>query len=94
MNVGSLTFASPELLLALLLVPIALVAYLLLQRRRTRYVVRFTNVAPIATTPFDRAPEHTAVAGADLTGHLYGSATSATATATQSDAERIACSGG
>ena len=45
MNVGSLTFASPELLLALLLVPIALVAYLLLQRRRNRYVVRFTNVA-------------------------------------------------
>ena len=45
MNAGSLTFASPELLLALLLVPIALVAYLLLQRRRTRYVVRFTNVA-------------------------------------------------
>ena len=40
-----MTFASPELLLALLLVPIALVAYLLLQRRRTRYVVRFTNVA-------------------------------------------------
>ena len=38
---------------------------------------RFTNVAPIATTPFDRAPEHTAVAGADLTGHLYGSATAA-----------------
>ena len=33
---------------------------------------RFTNVAPIAATPFDRAPEHTAVAGADLTGHLYG----------------------
>lgn len=40
-----MTFASPELLLALLLVPIALVVYLLLQRRRARYVVRFTNVA-------------------------------------------------
>ncbi len=40
-----MTFASPELLLVLLLVPIALVAYLLLQRRRARYVVRFTNVA-------------------------------------------------
>ncbi len=38
---------------------------------------RVTNVTPIATTPFDRAPEHTAVAGADLTGHLYGSATAA-----------------
>ena len=40
-----MTFSSPELLLALLLVPAALVVYLLIQRRRTRYVVRFTNVA-------------------------------------------------
>jgi Ca-activated chloride channel family protein len=40
-----MTFASPELLLVLLLVPVALVAYLALQRRRARYVVRFTNVA-------------------------------------------------
>ncbi len=40
-----MTFASPELLLALLLVPLALAAYLLVQRRRSRYVVRFTNVA-------------------------------------------------
>lgn len=40
-----MTFSSPELLFALLLVPAALFAYLLLQRRRTRYVVRFTNVA-------------------------------------------------
>jgi Ca-activated chloride channel family protein len=40
-----MTFSSPELLLALLLVPAALFAYLLIQRRRTRYVVRFTNVA-------------------------------------------------
>ncbi len=40
-----MTFSSPELLLALLLVPAALAAYLLIQRRRTRYVVRFTNVA-------------------------------------------------
>jgi Ca-activated chloride channel family protein len=39
-----MTFASPELLLGLLLVPIALVLYLLVQRRRARYVVRFTNV--------------------------------------------------
>jgi len=38
---------------------------------------RFTNVAPIAATPFERAPEHTAVAGADVTGHLYGTATAA-----------------
>ena len=39
-----MTFASPELLLGLLLVPIALALYLLVQRRRARYVVRFTNV--------------------------------------------------
>ena len=39
-----MTFASPELLLGLLLVPLALAGYLLVQRRRTRYAVRFTNV--------------------------------------------------
>jgi Ca-activated chloride channel homolog len=39
-----MTFASPELLLALLLVPAAIAVYLLVQRRRNRYVVRFTNV--------------------------------------------------
>ena len=39
-----MTFASPELLLALLLLPAAIAAYLLVQRRRNRYVVRFTNV--------------------------------------------------
>jgi Ca-activated chloride channel homolog len=39
-----MTFADPILLLALLVVPVALVGYLLVQRRRQRYVVRFTNV--------------------------------------------------
>jgi Ca-activated chloride channel family protein len=39
-----MTFASPELLLLLLLVPVALAAYVLVQRRRSRYAVRFTNV--------------------------------------------------
>ena len=39
-----MTFASPELLIALLLVPAAIAAYLFVQRRRNRYVVRFTNV--------------------------------------------------
>jgi Ca-activated chloride channel family protein len=39
-----MTFASPELLLAFLLVPAAIALYLLVQRRRNRYVVRFTNV--------------------------------------------------
>ena len=39
-----MTFASPELLVGLLLVPLALVLYLIVQRRRSRYAVRFTNV--------------------------------------------------
>jgi Ca-activated chloride channel homolog len=39
-----MTFASPELLVALLLVPAAVAIYLLIQRRRHRYAVRFTNV--------------------------------------------------
>ena len=39
-----MTFAEPLLLGGLLLVPLALAAYLLVQRRRSRYVVRFTNV--------------------------------------------------
>jgi Ca-activated chloride channel family protein len=39
-----MTFAEPVLLAGLLLVPLALAAYLLVQRRRSRYVVRFTNV--------------------------------------------------
>jgi len=38
------TFASPELLLALVLVPLAILAYVFVQRRRSRYAVRFTNV--------------------------------------------------
>jgi Ca-activated chloride channel family protein len=39
-----MTFADPILLLGLLLVPVALLVYRLVQRRRSRYVVRFTNV--------------------------------------------------
>jgi Ca-activated chloride channel family protein len=39
-----MTFADPILLLGLLLVPAALVLYRLVQRRRSRYAVRFTNV--------------------------------------------------
>ncbi len=39
-----MTFADPILLLGLLLVPAGLILYRLVQRRRSRYVVRFTNV--------------------------------------------------
>ncbi len=39
-----MTFADPTLLLALLIVPVALLVYRAVQRRRSRYVVRFTNV--------------------------------------------------
>jgi Ca-activated chloride channel homolog len=42
------TFAEPFFLLALLLVPLAVAMYLLVQRRRARYAVRFTNVDLVA----------------------------------------------
>ena len=40
-----MSFGRPYLLLTLLLVPAAVAGYFLLQRRRARYAVRFTNVA-------------------------------------------------
>jgi Ca-activated chloride channel family protein len=40
-----MTFLAPQLLLGLLLVPIAIGFYLWAQRRRSRYAVRFTNLA-------------------------------------------------
>jgi Ca-activated chloride channel family protein len=43
-----MSFASPALLWGLLLVPLAIAAYLLVQRRRQRYAVRFTNVDLLA----------------------------------------------
>jgi len=43
-----MTFAQPSLLIALLGVPLAVVGYLYVQRRRSRYVVRFTNVDLLA----------------------------------------------
>jgi len=43
-----MTFLSPELLWALLLVPALALGYLALARRRTRYAIRFTNVDLLA----------------------------------------------
>jgi Ca-activated chloride channel family protein len=43
-----MSFASPFLLWGLLLIPIALVAYFLVQRRRIKYAARFTNLDLLA----------------------------------------------
>ncbi len=43
-----MTFLSPELLLGLLLIPVAIGFYLWTQRRRSRYAVRFTNLDLLA----------------------------------------------
>ena len=44
-----MSFASPWLLLALLAVPLAIGLYLLAERRRMRYAVRFTNMEVLAS---------------------------------------------
>src|SRR3954451_19109499 len=44
-----MTFGHPFLLLTLLIVPAAVLAYRLNERRRARYAVRFTNVAVLET---------------------------------------------
>ena len=45
----ALTFGNAPLLLLLLLVPLAIAAYLLAQRRRPQYAARFTNLDLLAT---------------------------------------------
>src|SRR5215212_224773 len=44
-----MSFGAPVLLAALALVPIALAAYVVAQRRRRRYAVRYTNVDVLAS---------------------------------------------
>jgi Ca-activated chloride channel homolog len=48
------TFERPLLLLALLAVPLALALYLLAERRRMRYAIRFTNLDVLASVVGDR----------------------------------------
>jgi Ca-activated chloride channel family protein len=43
-----MSFLSPQALIGLLLIPVAIGAYVWLQRRRTRYAVRFTNLELLA----------------------------------------------
>jgi Ca-activated chloride channel homolog len=50
-----MTFAWPLALLALALVPLAVTAYVLFQRRRARYAMRFTNLDLLANV-VDRSP--------------------------------------
>jgi Ca-activated chloride channel family protein len=49
-----MTFLSPARLALLVLVPILILVYVLLQRRRKKYVVRFTNLALLSQV----APKH------------------------------------
>jgi Ca-activated chloride channel homolog len=44
----TVSFGSPFLLWGLLLIPVALLAYILLQRRRVKYAARFTNLDLLA----------------------------------------------
>ena len=50
-----MSFEWPLLLLALVIVPLALMAYIRAQRRRARYAVRFTNLDLLANL-VERSP--------------------------------------
>src|SRR4051794_41390646 len=50
-----MSFATPIALAALVLVPPPLPAYLIVQRRRAKYALRFTNL-PMLANVVDRAP--------------------------------------
>ena len=49
-----MTFERPLLLLAMLAVPVALALYVLAERRRMRYAIRFTNLDVLASVVGDR----------------------------------------
>ena len=51
-----MSFESPALLIGLLLVPLALIGYLALERRSSRYGVRFTNLDVLASVVEERRP--------------------------------------
>jgi Ca-activated chloride channel family protein len=50
-----MSFATPIALAGLVLVPLLLLAYLIVQRRRVKYALRFTNL-PMLANVVDRAP--------------------------------------
>ena len=51
-----MSFGHPILLLTLLVMPLAVLAYLLLERRRARYAVTFTNIDVLASVAGGRSP--------------------------------------
>jgi Ca-activated chloride channel family protein len=51
-----MSFGHPVLLLTLLVLPLAVLAYVLLERRRARYAVTFTNLDVLASVAGGRSP--------------------------------------